>query len=71
MSPEVLCAICRRPESAHHTFIARAIPSGCVCNPRTWTPDMIRPVCEQYQGIDGAYCSVCEHDQACHRGPKG
>ena len=61
-----LCKHCGEPESAHHEFAAQ-MPPGCQCTPGEWG-DYVLDVCARFQAVHGEPCSVCEHDEACHRG---
>jgi hypothetical protein len=60
-----ICRHCGEPESAHHEF-APQMPAGCQCDPGEWG-DYVLDVCPRFEGAPGTPCSVCEHDEACHR----
>ena len=61
-----ICRNCLRAEEEHCFFQPIEIPNGCVCDPRTWLPNDIGPICRKYKGNGTESCSDCEHDKECH-----
>lgn len=43
-----ICALCGKPESAHHPFTPIELPPGCVCDPREWVKEEMKPICDRY-----------------------
>ena len=64
------CKHCRQDESEHHDFEAIKTPEGCVCDPWTWEPSPVLPICAKYKGNGHQNCEECEHDMDCHGGGK-
>jgi hypothetical protein len=61
----VKCRACGREEVEHHDFEPE-MPDGCVCDQGTWGDEIVKAPCAAYRGMTEAYCSDCEHDEACH-----
>ena len=62
-----ICRHCFRPESEHCTFEPFLLPPGCQCDPHTWGNATVKPICTTFTAPEhGIYCTVCEHDEACH-----
>lgn len=67
------CINCGRREDEHcEEFMPPNIPSGCICDTRSWgDPASIPDVCFLFVGDKDNYCHTCEHDRECHAEPKG
>lgn len=56
------------PHCGHEEEIGPLVPPGCQCDPGTWWPNPIGPVCDSHKGDSSMQCEECEHDFACHGG---
>lgn len=64
-----ICKICGEPEDEHHEPDWLEIPSGCVCDFRTWDyydKTTLPLACDKYEGDGKQNCAKCEHDAECH-----
>ena len=64
---QAICRYCGRTEDEHCIFEPFDLPPGCQCDPNTWGNATVKPICSKFMAPNfGMYCTVCEHDEACH-----